>query len=312
VILSDPFTLLYRFAVGFRNLLYDRGILRSVSVPAKVISVGNLSVGGSGKTSLVRFLGRELGRDQRVAVVMRGYRRSTRGPLVVSRGEGPLVSVEEAGDEAYLLSKVLPGVTVVVSEDRVKGAELALSLGARLLILDDGFQHRRIARDVDIVCLTKRDVTSGTLPFGRLREPLRSLRRADAIVLSYQEIEPFEFSSYDKPVFRMVRRFGKIINSNFEEVPLNELKGKELIAFSGLGNNEQFFKILEKIGFRVVRKISFRDHHHYRDFSPDPKSWYITTPKDLVKLPPLPNLYALDFDLEVPGLLEFVTYKISC
>ncbi len=305
-------SLLYGGAVNFRNFLYDSRVLKSKKLPVPVVSVGNISAGGTGKTSLVRYLAQELGRTLRVAVLLRGYRRKSRGTLVVSEWGSLRAGIEEAGDEAYLLARLLPDASVVVSEERFKGGLFAVEkLGAGLIILDDGFQHRRLYRNLDIVLLRKRDLTDRLLPAGLLREPLKNLSRADAVVLSYQDVEPFEFELEEKPVFKMFRKFTHLLNTRFERVPLEILKDKEVIAFAGLGNNEQFFRSLEKLGFRLKEKLSFPDHYHYRDFELKKDELYITTPKDMVKLPPAENLFALDFELEVEGLLDFVRERVD-
>ncbi len=305
-------SLLYGGAIFVRNFLYDSGVLKSKKLPVPVVSVGNISAGGTGKTSLVRYLAQELGRTLRVAVLLRGYRRKSRGTLVVSEWGSLRAGIEEAGDEAYLLARLLPDASVVVSEERFKGGLFAVEkLGAGLIILDDGFQHRRLYRNLDIVLLRKRDLTDRLLPAGLLREPLKNLSRADAVVLSYQDVEPFEFELEEKPVFKMFRKFTHLLNTRFERVPLEILKDKEVIAFAGLGNNEQFFRSLEKLGFRLKEKLSFPDHYHYRDFELKKDELYITTPKDMVKLPPAENLFALDFELEVEGLLDFVRERVD-
>ncbi len=310
VVPPDPLTLIYRGAVALRNFLYDKEILPVRGVEVPVISVGNLSVGGSGKTSLVRFLAQEVGEKRRVAVVMRGYKRKTKGTLVVSDGREVLADVSEAGDEAYMLSKLCRNSVVVVSENRYKGALEAVKLGAEVIILDDGFQHMSLRRDLDVVCIRRSDLGDRLLPFGRLREPLGSIKRADAVVLSYQDLEPFEFNFGGIPVFRMVRRFGRVLRPDFSPLPVEDVKDKEFVAFAGLGDNEQFFRVLENLGLRVIERISFRDHHHYRDFKPRTDLFYLTTVKDLVKLPPADNIFALDFDLEVPGFAEFLKDKL--
>ena len=306
-----PFSLIYRGAVALRNTLYDREVLKCKKLPVPVISVGNLSVGGTGKTSLVRYLVEKFGDEFRVAILLRGYRRKSKGPLIVSEWGELKVDLPSAGDEAFLLARMLPRASVVVSEDRFEGGTLAVrELGAELIILDDGFQHRRLCRDVDLILLRKRDLTDRPLPAGLMREPLSSLSRADAIILSYQEVEPFDFRFGEKPVFRMFRRFTHFLNTDFERIPLGALKGREVVAFAGLGSNEQFFKVLDKLGMKVKKKLSLPDHYHYKDFRLEEGVTYITTPKDMVKLPPLENIFALDFEVEVEGLLDFVKAKL--
>ncbi len=306
-----PLSLIYRGAVLTRNFLYDKSLLKAKKLPVPVVSVGNLSVGGSGKTSLVSFLVREFSKDHLTVVVLRGYRRKSKGLLVVSRWGEVMVSPREGGDEAYLLAKLLPEASVVVSEDRFEGGMYAVrELGAELVVLDDGFQHRRLHRDLDIVLLRKRDLSDKLLPEGRLREPLSSLERADAVVLSYQDIEPFEFSFGDKPVFKMFREFSSLLNADFKVLPLSVLEGKEVVAFAGLGSNEQFFEVLKRLGIKVKRFISLPDHYHYEDFPIEEGELYLTTPKDLVKLPKRDNLLALNFEVRVEGLVPFLRERL--
>jgi len=312
VLFLYPLSLLYRGAVFLRNSMFDKDLLEVRRLPVPVVSVGNLSAGGTGKTSLVRFLARRLGERWRVAVLLRGYRRESEGLVVVSDGEKVRVDVRRAGDEAFLLGRTLRGVPVIVCASRFRGGLYAVeNLGADLILLDDGFQHRRLHRDVDIVLLKKRDLNDRLLPAGLLREPLNSLRRADALVLSYQETDPFEFSFEDKPVFRMFREFCCLLRSDFSRASLRELEDREVTVFAGLGDNEQFFRTVESLGLKIRRRISLPDHYHYRDFRLRREEIYLTTPKDMVKLPPHENLYALDFRLRVEGLLEFVIDRIE-
>lgn len=180
---------------------------------------------------------------------------------------------------------------------------------AQLLILDDGFQHRRLKRDLDLVLLKKKDMESLVLPLGRLREPLGQLKRADAIILAYQELDPFEICFGDIPVFKMFRKDWKILNSDFEEVSLKE---REFIAFCGLGDNLQFFKVLRKLDIRIKKFIALPDHYGYENFRLHTQEIYLTTLKDFIKLPYSDNVFFLDFEVEVEGLKEFILKKISC
>ncbi len=309
--LLAPFALLYGTAIRFRNYLYDQRVLPVKELPVPVISVGNLSTGGSGKTSLTQFLARELSGSYKTAIVLRGYRRRSKGLVVVSEYGELKVPHYEAGDEAFLLAKLVPQASVVVSESKYEGGLYAVrELGSQVVVLDDGFQHRSLHRDIDIVLVRRKDLADRLLPWGRLREPVSSLKRADAIVLSYQELEPFSLSYSGKPVFSMYRRFGFLLNSNFDKLPLEFITGKEVIAFCGLGSNDQFLETLKKLGINVRRFISFPDHYDYQNFKLDKEEFYITTPKDLVKLPPAENVFALGFELEVRGLLSFVKEKL--
>ncbi len=294
----------YSWAVSLRNLLYDWGVFRVCKLGVPVISVGNLSVGGSGKSSLVRYLAQHLADKFHVCILSRGYKRDSKGTKVVSYRGDLMVSWKEAGDEPFMLAKVLKGVSLVVDEDRCRGGAFAVKeLGAEVIILDDGFQHRRLYRDLDILLLKEGDLKDHLLPFGRLREPAFSIHRADALVLSYQDIKEWDVK-LPKPTFRLWRKDWRILDSQGRV--LNDWRGLEFIAFSGLGDNEQFFKTLERLGVKVVKKLSFRDHYHYKDMKLSEDHLYITTLKDLVKLPPNKNIYYLDFSIEVPGLMELV------
>jgi tetraacyldisaccharide 4'-kinase len=298
----------YFYAVSLRNWLYDRGLLKTCSFSVPILCVGNLSVGGSGKTSLVRFLAQNLAEDYHTAVLLRGYKRSTRGPVVVSyRGE-VRASWKEVGDEAYMLARLLKNVSVVVSEDRCLGAKLAEEvLKAQLIILDDGFQHRRLKRDLDLVLLKERDLKDRLLPFGRLREPLGGLKRAHAVVLTYQDLKEWEFK-IEKPTFKLYRKNWRVVSGEGEVL---DFKDKSFIAFCGIGDNEQFFKTLERLGIKTEERLSFPDHYHYEGFKLQKGRLYLTTLKDFFKLGPAENLYYLDFDVEVPGLMDFVKKKLT-
>jgi tetraacyldisaccharide 4'-kinase len=302
----------YFYAVLFRNFLYDKGIFPSYKLSVPVISVGNLSVGGSGKTSLVRYLCENLSSKFHIGVISRGYKRKSKGTVVVAYKGKLKTGWQESGDEPYLLGKIfekkgLP-VSIIVDEDRKRGGEIAIKeLGVNLILLDDGFQHRRLKRDIDIVLIKKEDLKNRILPFGKLREPLSSLKRADIIILTYQDYQSFDFKYNNKPIFKLFRKNWKILNCRLEEVKVED---KEFIAFCGLGDNKQFFKTLEKLGIKVKCKLSFRDHYNYKDFFLNPKENYITTLKDGVKLPFTDNLYFLDFSIEVEGLLNYLLKRL--
>ncbi|RMH01825.1 MAG: tetraacyldisaccharide 4'-kinase [Aquificota bacterium] len=292
----------YLWAVSLRNLLYDKGFIETCRFSPAVISVGNLSVGGTGKSSLVRYLAKELSKDFKVCILSRGYKRKSKGTLLVSKEEDWTL----VGDEPCMLARLLKDVSLVVDEKRCRGASFCVrELKPDVLILDDGFQHRRIERDFNLLLVRKRDFEDRLLPFGRLREPLWEIKRADAVVVSYFELEGWKPKGLEKPVFVMERKNWKLINS-LTGKELTTFDGLEFIAFAGLGDNSQFFRVLESLGVRLFKTLSFPDHYHYKNFELDPKALYITTLKDLVKLKPSENLYYLDFDVEVEGLIEVV------
>jgi tetraacyldisaccharide 4'-kinase len=248
----NPLTGLYGAATALRNTLFDRDILPSRRLERPVVSVGNLSVGGSGKTPFVIALGELLkGRCIRFDVLSRGYRRKTRGVLVVETDGTPA----DFGDEPLLIARRL-GVPVIVGESRYDAGRLAeQKFQTQLHILDDGFQHRSLARDFDIVLMTERDFDDRLLPSGRLREPLSSLRRADAIVLPRefpaQNVLIARFALQGRPIWQMRR---EIVVPTAPPAP---------IVFCGIARPQQFFAQVRAAGITPAAEVGFRDHHAY-------------------------------------------------
>jgi tetraacyldisaccharide 4'-kinase len=248
----NPLTGIYGAATALRNTLFDRGLLPSRRLEQPVISVGNLSVGGSGKTPFVIALGELLqARGIRFDVLTRGYRRKTRGVLVVET-DG---SAADFGDEPLLIARRL-GVPVIVGESRYAAGRVAeRKFQPQLHILDDGFQHRSLARDFDIVLMTERDFGDRMLPSGRMREPLSSLRRADAIVLprdlSAQQMVARNFTRPGKLIWRMQR---EIVVPSSLVAP---------IVFCGIARPQQFFAQVRAAGIAPAGEVEFRDHHGY-------------------------------------------------
>jgi tetraacyldisaccharide 4'-kinase len=287
----NPLTELYGAVTSLRNTLFDRGVLSSRRLEQPVVSVGNLSVGGSGKTPFVIALGELLkARDIRFDVLSRGYGRKTRGVLVVE-GDG---KASDFGDEPLLIARRL-GVPVVVGESRYEAGRVAeRKFQSQLHILDDGFQHRSLARDFDIVMVTERDVFDKLLPSGRLREPLPSLARADAIVLPRGL--PLESRMLARKLFWRIER--ELLLTNPPSRP---------VVFCGIARPEQFFTQVRAAGITPAAEIIFRDHHAYdlddiqalirasRDSQAD---GFLTTEKDAINLGAIqqlgPNQHGLD------------------
>jgi len=268
---------IYRAGTRLRNDLYDRGVLNARRLSQPVISVGNLSVGGSGKTPFVILLGELLkARNIRFDVLSRGYGRRTRGVLAVDSNGSP----DDSGDEPLLIARRL-GCPVVVGENRYEAGVFAeKQFGSELHILDDGFQHRSLARDFDIVMLTPEDVGDRLLPAGRLREPLASLRRADAMVLTGR-IELKDVPVSDKHIWRLRR---VVFIANAPERP---------VVFCGIARPENFIDQLRASGIHETAVKLYRDHHRYseRDVSElielrnrNRTSGFITTEKDAINL----------------------------
>jgi tetraacyldisaccharide 4'-kinase len=273
----NPLSVIYGGVIAARNALYDRRWLPAHTLPGSVISVGNLSVGGSGKTPFVILLGELLkSRGIRFDVLSRGYGRRTRGVLQVDPGGLP----RDFGDEPLLIARRLQA-PVVVGEDRYEAGRFAEArFGAQIHLLDDGFQHRALARDFDIVLVTPEDARDRLLPSGRLREPLRGLQRADAVVLS-GGASPDSLPLEGKTVWRVRRA---IIAQNIPPRP---------VVFCGIARPQNLLLQLRAAGVAPVAEAFFRDHHAYsekdvRDLlqlkQRSEAGGFITTEKDAVNL----------------------------
>jgi tetraacyldisaccharide 4'-kinase len=266
VLLLRPFSVLYGGVMRVRNLCYDRGWLRSVSVPAAVVSIGNLTVGGTGKTPLVEALARFfLGEGYRPAIVSRGYGRIGRGEVAVSDGSTVLVDAARGGDEPVLLALRLPGVPVLVGADRAAVARRAVQdFGCDLILLDDGFQHRRLRRDVDVVTLRRNEPFGNgrILPAGPLREPKDGLRRADVSVLTGTGPNPQGISS-PAVLEAEYRPVHWTEHPSGVKHPPESLSHRFVFAFSGIGNPRSFERTLEGLDAKLVGHRVFADHHRY-------------------------------------------------
>ena len=243
----NPLSALYGAGVAVRSMLFDRGVLSVHRLERPVVSVGNLSTGGAGKTPFVIALG-ELLTERGIAfdVLSRGYGRKTRGVRVVD----PDGSAAEFGDEPLLIAQKL-GVPLIVGESRYAAGRTAeQKFQTTLHLLDDGFQHRSLARDFDIVLMNAADFEDRLLPVGRLRETLSALRRADVIVMP-EGITSEQIEQHGKPLFRMTRSL------SLNGVP------KSPLAFCGLARPEQFFSHLREHGITPAAEVTFRDHHPY-------------------------------------------------
>ena len=263
--------------VRARNALYERGVLRAQRLKGPVISVGNLSVGGSGKTPFVLLLG-ELLKDRNVEfdVLSRGYGRLTRGVVVVDPGG----VASDFGDEPLLLARRL-AVPVILGEERYAAGNFAeTKFGPHLHILDDGFQHRSLARDFEIVLVTPEDARDKLLPVGRLREPLHALKRADAVVLT-SGASPGAFPLNQKLVWRVRRG---IVPQNVPSKP---------VAFCGIARPQSFFLQLRTAGIEPSAEAVYRDHHAYTEKdirellevkNQSEANGFVTTEKDAINL----------------------------
>lgn len=301
-----PLSLVYRSIVWIRNKCYDNEIFRSLKVKkSKVISVGNISVGGTGKTPVIKFLADYLAASGiKVAILSRGYKRHSKGSVIVSDGNQILSDIRQAGDEPFLLASKLPNVPVVAESDRRKGALLLEDrFQPDVILLDDGFQHRRLARDLDIVTV---DASTGfgrglLLPAGFLREPIGSLKRAsliwltrvnqsenaDTIIARIKQVTQAPIiSSYHQPE-------GLIQAATHDRFPLSYLSQKNVLLFSGIANHPAFEKTVVALGAIISDHEKFPDHYHYQPHDVErimalakskQAQLILTTEKDFVRL----------------------------
>jgi tetraacyldisaccharide 4'-kinase len=300
-----PCVPLYGVGVTIRNWFFDIGLLRSRKVRVPVISVGNLSAGGSGKTPFVEMLAKRLlFADRKVAIISRGYKRQSSGMLVVSNGTVQCADALAGGDEPAQLAAKLTGAVVIVDEQRVRGAEYAIEkFGSEVIILDDGFQHRSLKRDLDILVLPVDEVEKPDwmLPAGNRREPMSSIRRASLIAISRCEsVVQFQKAKTEvqhwtgKPVIGLTTRVSAFrrASSRFS-VDLGGIKGKSVVAFSGIGNPESFVRTLHTLGLELKQHVVFPDHHRYRGgelrnlellLTKTRADYCVTTEKDVARL----------------------------
>lgn len=305
----------YRLGLATRQRAHAWGFLKTDRLPCPVVSIGNITVGGSGKTPTVELAARSLlALGARPAVVSRGYGRRSRGVAVVADGEGVKLDARAAGDEPLLLAERLPGVPVVVGENRFQAGRVAVErCGATVVLLDDGFQNLTVAKDLEIVVVNGRSPWGNhrLFPRGALREPLSALARADLVLVT----NPADAGGVEA-VSRAVRRHNgraPVISGAYEVVdPLEArsgrreaavaLRGRKALAFCGLGSPRGFADTLTATGIRVMGLVEFSDHHWFeladldglaRQARAAGADGLVTTEKDWMRLrglalPPVP------------------------
>jgi tetraacyldisaccharide 4'-kinase len=299
-----PLSWIYGCGIVLRNMFFEKGIFRSTDVGVPVISVGNLTAGGTGKTPLVDLIARTLlNKGLRVAIVSRGYGRRTRGAVVVSDGQQIRATASEGGDEPLFLARKNPAAVVIADEQRVRGARMAVErFGSEIVLLDDAFQHRAIRRTLDVVLVDGNHPPFGVamLPAGTRREPLRSLGRADVVVVTKVE----ERKRRDE-IAAGIKRYSEapLFMSTFRplsfrraktgfSVQMQSAREKKAVVFCGIAQPESFRKTVETAGIEIAEFFAFEDHYFFTPADMETiiasgrkhdADYIVTTEKDLTR-----------------------------
>ncbi|HMA61504.1 MAG TPA: tetraacyldisaccharide 4'-kinase [bacterium] len=334
-ILLLPLAYLYQSIVKIRNFLYNKNILKINHLPVPVISIGNITAGGTGKTPFAIALANILQKKgYNPAIITRGYKKNSKGQVLVSKGKDPLVSAREAGDEPYLMAQKTRAV-VIANPNRYEAGNTAIQkYHCDLIIADDGFQHRKLARDFDLVLWDPDHDPhkAQPLPSGYLREPLSAIKRASALVYTRTDQIPENQANYlkkiksDLPHYFAQLKISCLYRANDKtKISSKAIEGKSLVAFCGLGNPEQFFATVQNFQPKKLKTRGFSDHHKYsqqelkkliKEFKE--YDFLITTEKDLSNFPKnaqIPeNILILAVELEVPNsivdqILKAINYS---
>ena len=303
-IITFPLSILYGLVSTIGNYLYNTNIVKPKHLACKVISVGNITAGGSGKTPAVEFLAHYLKSiDKNVGIISRGYGRVSEDVIVVTDGITKPLIWEKYGDEAFLLSNKLKGIPIIVGKSKYQaGLKMVNNFNIDVIIVDDGFQHRSLYRDLDIVLINSKDTlsTHRLIPLGFLREHLKNLKRADLLVFTKTNIhdkndyiiEKFNNTKTDK-IKSSVELSNVLKNKNNTEMKTSKVESQDVYLFSALGDNEGFKKSISKIGCNIVGHHIYPDHHRYKDYDlkkikelavKNKAKFIITTEKDMVKI----------------------------
>ncbi len=327
ILLLAPLSLLYSFIQRVRAGMYRTGVLKTYRLPRPVVSIGNITVGGTGKTPVTTYIARLLlGQGYKVAVLSRGYGGSLEGETaVVSDGSTIMLTPRECGDEPYLLATTVPGLMVVIGTDRYAAGRLAMEqLSPDIFLLDDGFQHLRLHRDLNILLLDYAHPfgNNWTLPAGLLREPKGAAGRADLVILTRcPEGTTLDHPSTGIPNCASYHRLTDLLPlSGGLPVPFSDLTGSKVLAFAGIADPTSFFNGLESRGLNLVHTIRLPDHATYTKselsaimeaMDTHGAEAAVTTEKDGVKLQGLPPelrkrilLARLELIIPEPSLLK--------
>jgi tetraacyldisaccharide 4'-kinase len=292
----------FLFGLGLllRRIAYSLKARKKIRLKARVISIGNITLGGTGKTPLVEYLGRKMKeRNKKAAILSRGYGRRVRTPLIIAEK----ISWQDAGDEAVLLSRNLKDIPILVGKNRAESGKEAMDkLGAEIILLDDGFQHWPLQRDLDVVTLdyTRPIWENSLFPLGDLRERVNSLKRAQVFVLTRVDNTGSSLNIWqdylrdinpEASIFLTCHEPAGFISKKGRVFPLSIVRGKKLTAFSGIANPEAFEETLKTLGGRLLYSLRYPDHYEYGstdlkeiEMIAQQSEAIITTEKDLVRI----------------------------
>ena len=303
-IILQPLSLMYGALIYLRNLLFDNNLLKIYQFNLPIVSIGNITAGGTGKTPFTCYMVELLKKlGYKPGIVSRGYGRQSKGVVIVHNGISLCSNVSESGDEPYMMGKVLRDTPIIVSDQRYHGIEkMVKKFDVNIVVLDDAFQHRKVNRDMDIVLMNSQEPKSHyrLLPLGRLRESLSNLRRADIIIHTKHndETQPHmmatmqKYSSAPQLVSKNQYKILQDQNTVYESVTSPERNAA--VAFCGIAHPESFTNILDALGVEISDLHSFNDHQEYNakilerlqtSLAMSKSKSIITTEKDLVKLP---------------------------
>ncbi|MCB0729083.1 MAG: tetraacyldisaccharide 4'-kinase [Ignavibacteriae bacterium] len=325
-IILIPFSILYSVIIYLRNKFYDSGILKTVKVSKPVISVGNISTGGTGKTPFTIFTAKYfLEKGYSVGIISRGYKRKSEGLVIVCDGKDINGSLEQSGDElamtANSLSEYKNRLFIAASSDRPEAANYIIeNYNPDIILMDDGFQHRKLFRDLDIVIADAGSIRKNkflnhfTLPSGILRESYGSLKRADIIIQNNKDknidVLPV-FKNYDEEI--IVMRYKTEYLKDFKNIILRtDTNINNAIIFSGLADDSSFLQMVSDLNINISESIKYKDHHDYTEEDIEilkskfrEKTIFITTEKDFIKIKNFKNfieefpVYYLKIDIQI-------------
>jgi tetraacyldisaccharide 4'-kinase len=296
--------MIYLLIITIRNYLYDVKIFKSTKLPCKIISVGNITVGGTGKTPFVIAIAKLLQQQNKtVAILSRGYGRKTTGTQLVTDEKTNHKNWGKVGDEPTLMAKYLSDIPVVVDENRIRGGKYLINnFHPEIIILDDGFQHRKLYRNIDIVLVNSNmsKLNNRLFGFGIFREPWKSLKRAHIIFLTKSNfVVPSKYlqaklKTIGIPVFKtnIIPPLCLLDNEN-NKIGVDNFSGKTALLFSGIGDPESFAKTAQNLNIKIFDSINFRDHKNYsksniekisNKYSETGADVILTTEKDFLKI----------------------------